>query len=246
MRVEPAAHAQRAVARRRSRARCGSSRRRSGSARPRRRGARACIGGSLQTLLGGWKRALSFAFGGLDSATPTRMWQSRQKLCSRWQLWHFCGLHPRLDRVHVQVVVRVDAARAHAAVVAVGAEVFLVAVGAELRVVGRDAELPVGEPRVVFHCATRMHVPEDRLDAFERRDWPPQRRRPAVVAVDRGLARSRSPPRPGTSRRRPGPRPPGAVAETVAVVDGHLRWIEMVPSALSRHVPGARAGRDWP
>jgi hypothetical protein len=30
------------------------------------------IGGSLQMLLGGWKRPLSLALVGLDSATPTR------------------------------------------------------------------------------------------------------------------------------------------------------------------------------
>ena len=28
-------------------------------------------------------------------------------------------------------------------------------------------DLPVGEPRVVFHAATRMHVPKDRRDAFD-------------------------------------------------------------------------------
>ena len=28
-------------------------------------------------------------------------------------------------------------------------------------------ELPPGEPRVVFHAMTRLHVPPDRLDAFD-------------------------------------------------------------------------------
>ncbi len=28
-------------------------------------------------------------------------------------------------------------------------------------------EMPAGEPRVVFHSATRMHVPANRLDAFD-------------------------------------------------------------------------------
>ena len=32
---------------------------------------------------------------------------------------------------------------------------------------GIAADLPAGEPRVVFHAATRMHVPEDRRDAFD-------------------------------------------------------------------------------
>ena len=108
------------------------------------------------------------------------------------------------------------------------------------------AELPAGEPRVVFHCATRMHVPEDRLDAFDA----------AIGRLNDGgplwwLSIEDSPdpdPRPGPAR--PGAalvlRPPGAVAETVAVVDGHLRWIEMVPRAPSGHVPGTRAGRGRP
>lgn len=29
------------------------------------------------------------------------------------------------------------------------------------------AGIPAGEPRLVFHCATRMHVPAERLDAFD-------------------------------------------------------------------------------
>jgi hypothetical protein len=99
------------------------------------------------------------------------------------------------------------------------------------------AELPAGEPRVVFHSATRMHVPEDRLDAFDA----------AIARVNDGgplwwLSIEESPdpdPRPGPAR--PGAalllRTPSAVTETVAVVDGHLRWIETVPPqarALSR------------
>jgi hypothetical protein len=32
---------------------------------------------------------------------------------------------------------------------------------------GIGRELPAGEPRVVFHSATRMHVPGERLDAFD-------------------------------------------------------------------------------
>ena len=111
---------------------------------------------------------------------------------------------------------------------------------------GIAADLPAGEPRVVFHSATRMHVPEDRLDAFDT----------AIARLNEGgplwwLSIEDPPdpdPRPGPSP--PGAalvlRPPGAAAETVAVVDGHLRWIEIVPSALSGHVPGTRAGRRRP
>ena len=28
-------------------------------------------------------------------------------------------------------------------------------------------QLPIGAPRVVFHAVTRLHVPADRLDAFD-------------------------------------------------------------------------------
>ena len=107
---------------------------------------------------------------------------------------------------------------------------------------GIAADLPPGEPRVVFHAATRMHVPEDRRDAFDA----------AIARLNDGgplwwLSIEEPPdpdPRPGPPR--PGAalvlRPPGAAAETVAVVDGHLRWIEIVPSALCGRVPGARDG----
>ncbi len=107
---------------------------------------------------------------------------------------------------------------------------------------GIAADLPAGEPRVIFHCATRMHVPEDRLDAFDD----------AIARLNDGgplwwLSIEDSPdpdPRPGPAR--PGAalvlRPPGGGAETVAVVDGHLRWIEIVPPALSGQVPGAAPG----
>jgi hypothetical protein len=99
------------------------------------------------------------------------------------------------------------------------------------------AGLPAGQPRVVFHSATRMHVPEDRLDAFDA----------AIARLNDGgplwwLSIEDSPdPDPRPVPARPGAalllRTPSAVTETVAVVDGHLRWIETVPPqarALSR------------
>jgi hypothetical protein len=56
--------------------------------------------------------------------------------------------------------------------------------------------LPAGQPRVVFHAATRLHVPAGRRAAFDA---------------------------PALRLRRPGQ----AAAQTIAIVDGHLRWIEM-------------------
>jgi hypothetical protein len=90
------------------------------------------------------------------------------------------------------------------------------------------AELPAGEPRIVYHSATRMHVPPDRLAAFDE----------AIESVgDNGplwwLSVEDAPnpdPRPNPTRRGAGlhVRAPDGEEHTVAVVNGHLRWIEMV------------------
>ena len=104
---------------------------------------------------------------------------------------------------------------------------------------GIGRELPAGEPRVVFHSATRMHVPADRLDAFD-----------AAIAQlnDHGplwwLSIEESPdPDPRPSPARLGAalllRRPSGETETLAVVDGHLRWIEMLSAQCRRrHTPG--------
>jgi hypothetical protein len=88
--------------------------------------------------------------------------------------------------------------------------------------------LPAGEPRVVFHCATRMHVPADRRKAFDA----------AIARLGETgplwwLSIEDAPdvdPRPRPARL--GPvlqlRRPGAAAEPIAAVDGHLEWIEML------------------
>jgi hypothetical protein len=89
--------------------------------------------------------------------------------------------------------------------------------------------LPPGQPRVVFHSATRMHVPAARRPAFDAaidvlgaggplwrisvEDAPPEAD-PRVRPARRGAAL--------TVRR------PGGASEAVAVVDGHLDWIELL------------------
>ncbi|MFJ5925543.1 DUF2332 domain-containing protein [Kitasatospora sp. NPDC092948] len=91
------------------------------------------------------------------------------------------------------------------------------------------AELPPGEPRVVFHSATRMHVPLGRRAAFDA----------AIAAVGTAgplwwLCVEDGPdpdPRPAASRRdRIGAalrlRGPDGDDRTLAVVEGHLRWVE--------------------
>ena len=88
--------------------------------------------------------------------------------------------HARLDRVHRDVVARVDRVGAHFAVVAVGAVVLAVAVRAELRVVPGDlavAEDPVGtvlgvvEPAGGVHLAADERRPHARVAADGSRVW---------------------------------------------------------------------------
>ena len=90
--------------------------------------------------------------------------------------------------------------------------------------------LPTGQPRVVFHAATRMHVPASRLAAFdgaiERAGdtgplwWLSIEDAPGTQIVRHTARRG-----PALRLRRPG----AAAAETIAIVDGHLAWIEMCP-----------------
>lgn len=91
--------------------------------------------------------------------------------------------------------------------------------------------LPAAEPRVVYHSATRMHVPPDRLDAFDA----------AISALGEDgplwwLSVEGAPdPDPRPAPARPGPalhlRTPDGEARTLAVVEGHLRWLETVETA---------------
>jgi hypothetical protein len=93
------------------------------------------------------------------------------------------------------------------------------------------AGLPAGEPRLVFHAATRMHVPQERRAAFDA----------AIRAVGETgplwwLSIENSPdPDPRPRPARPGAalllRDPAGHTQTVAVVDGHLRWIETLETA---------------
>jgi len=88
------------------------------------------------------------------------------------------------------------------------------------------AGLPAGEPRLVFHAATRIHVPRERRAAFDA----------AIQAVGATgplwhLSVEGAPqPDPRSSPTRYGAglqlRDPAGDTRTVAVVDGHLRWIE--------------------
>jgi hypothetical protein len=86
--------------------------------------------------------------------------------------------------------------------------------------------LPAGQPRVVFHSATRMHVPADRLDAFDA----------AIAALGEDgplwwLSVEDAPhpdPRPNPARHGAALRlrAPDGSRRILAVVEGHLRWVE--------------------
>jgi hypothetical protein len=88
--------------------------------------------------------------------------------------------------------------------------------------------LPAGQPRVVFHAATRMHVPASRLAEFDAAIEHAGDTGPLWWLSIEDAPDAQNPPRterwgPALQLRRPGT----AAAETIAVVDGHLAWIEM-------------------
>jgi hypothetical protein len=110
---------------------------------------------------------------------------------------------------------------------------------------GIARQLPAGQPRVVFHSATRMHVPAARLPAFDAaigqlgddgplwwlfiEDTPPDPD-PRPAPARRGAAL--------TLRRT------GQLPRQLAVVDGHLDWIEVLPG--QGRLPAGRRGQPEP
>jgi hypothetical protein len=86
--------------------------------------------------------------------------------------------------------------------------------------------LPAGEPRVVFHSATRLHVPAARLDAFDAAiaslgEDGPLWWLSVEDAPDPDV--HPNPTRHGAALRL---RAPDGERRTLAVVEGHLRWVE--------------------
>ncbi|GAA2133887.1 DUF2332 domain-containing protein [Kitasatospora kazusensis] len=96
---------------------------------------------------------------------------------------------------------------------------------------GLARTLPAGEPRVVFHSATRMHVPDHRLAAFDA----------AIASLGETgplwwLSVEEAPdpdPRPSPTRHGAALnlRTPDGERHILAVVEGHLRWVETFPAA---------------
>jgi len=93
------------------------------------------------------------------------------------------------------------------------------------------AELPAGQARLVFHTATRLHVAQDHRPAFDA----------AIEAAGETgplwwlSAEDRPSPDPRPHPVRDGAalllRDPEGATRTLAVVDGHLRWVETLPTA---------------
>jgi hypothetical protein len=88
------------------------------------------------------------------------------------------------------------------------------------------AGLPAGEPRLVFHAATRIHVPRERRAAFDAAIRAAGTTGPLWHLSVEGAPQPD--PRPAPERWGAGLvlRDPAGDTRTVAVVDGHLRWIE--------------------
>lgn len=100
--------------------------------------------------------------------------------------------------------------------------------------------LPVGEPRVVFHSATRLHVPADRRDAFDDAILACARTGPLWwLSVEDAPDAAGALPRAGTAL---GLRAPDGKKSTLAVLDGHLGWVQMLPGSVRDRRPASAAG----
>jgi hypothetical protein len=91
---------------------------------------------------------------------------------------------------------------------------------------GLAASLPVGAPRVVYHSATRMHVPAERRGAFDASIASLGEHGPLwwLSVEDAPDPDPRADPsRGGASLRLRGP---DGRARDLAIVEGHLRWVE--------------------
>ncbi len=87
-----------------------------------------------------------------------------------------------------------------------------------------SVRLPPGEPRIVFHCATRMHVPAERRAAFDRAILDVNADGPLYRIAIEGE---------GIMITRPDQRP-----ENVFQVDGHLAWAKPTDAPQSHQAGG--------
>ena len=88
------------------------------------------------------------------------------------------------------------------------------------------ARLPAGEPRLIYHAATRMHVPRERRPAFDAAIRSAAGTGPLWEVSVEGTPEPDPRPRPARHGAALLLRDPAGTTRTMAVVDGHLRWIE--------------------
>jgi hypothetical protein len=104
------------------------------------------------------------------------------------------------------------------------------------------AGLPAGEPRLVFHAATRMHVPRERRRAFDAAIRAVGATGPLWWISVEGSPKPDPRPQPARSGAALLLRDPAGTTRTVAVVDGHLRWIETLERQVDSLAPGGIHG----
>ena len=95
-------------------------------------------------------------------------------------------------------------------------------------------DLPAGEARVVYHTATRLHVPRDRRGAFDAAIRSVGETGPLWWLSAEDVPRPDPRPRPARHGVALLLRAPGGSARNLAVMDGHLRWIEPLRGPLTR------------
>ncbi len=93
-------------------------------------------------------------------------------------------------------------------------------------------ELPPGQTRVVFHAATRLHVPRDRRDAFDAAIRSVSATGPMWWLSVEGAPKPDPRPQPARRGAALSLRDPDGAAHLLAVVDGHLAWIEPLRGPL--------------
>ena len=93
------------------------------------------------------------------------------------------------------------------------------------------AALPAGETRLVFHAATRIHVPRERRPAFDAAVLAAGATGPLWRLWVEGAPQPDPRPDPVRYGAALALRDPAGHTRTMAVVDGHLRWIETLDEA---------------
>jgi hypothetical protein len=98
---------------------------------------------------------------------------------------------------------------------------------------GTGRELPAGAARVLFHAATRLHVPRDRRGAFDAAIRSLNGTGPLWWLSAEDIPDPDPRPQPARHGAALLLRTPDGRRENLAVVDGHLRWLETLRGPLT-------------